>query len=260
MTTMLKHDQMKRKVSSGKDLSFRGFQTPLFSLGLSLSLLSSGLVANQSLAQTNAPTPTTSTATSPATPAAPASKATAPTQPATIPIEFETLNEIKNMDPSAIIPGAYYYSNADDDPVAAPKVGTDGNIKYIEIASIKGDSSSVSSTQSYLTRWVQIPANAPERIKVSFKTKVTKNERFDWAAPGQSGVIRRKIGVSIDFIRPDGLEGGGMKLGSKALTKTLDKWANHSKVINIPKGAKHMKISLVTSGGYNLSLGDWTIE
>jgi hypothetical protein len=177
-----------------------------------------------------------------------------------IPIEFEIKDLLKNIDPSAVIPGAYYYGNEDDDPTAAPKVGTDGDINFIEISSIRGNSKSVASTRSILARWVQIPPNAPERIKVTFKTKVSKNNNYDWATPGEAGRINRRVGFNISFLRQDGLEGGGLKLGAKDLTQQLDKWVPHSKIITIPKGAKHMKISASTSGGFNLALGDWRIE
>jgi hypothetical protein len=177
-----------------------------------------------------------------------------------VPIEFETVAGLKNISPSTVFAGAYYYSNADDDPAIGPKVGDDNGIKYIQISSIRGNSKSVASTQSYLTRWVKVPDNAPQRIKVSFKTKVSKNDNFDWAPKGPSGTVRRKVTFSVDFLRPDGLEGGGLKLNTSKLTDPLDKWVSHSEVIAVPKNAKYLKIAATTSGGYNLALGDWKIE
>jgi hypothetical protein len=175
-------------------------------------------------------------------------------------LEFETSYGIRRMNVNTIIPGPYYYSNASDDPSLIPKTGEVDGVKFIEISSIKGNSRTTSSTQAYLNRWVEIPKPAPPFINVSFKTKVSKNDDYDWAMPGEQGVVKRKLNANVVFMREDGLRGGGFRLTSRPLTKELDTWLSHSYTIPIPKEAKYLQLFLLTSGGFDLAIGNWKIS
>jgi hypothetical protein len=177
-----------------------------------------------------------------------------------IPIEFETLSTINNISPADVAPSTFYYSNADDNPAELPTIGENQGVKFIETKSIRGDSKGVKSTVSSLNRWVKIPPNPPEKIKISFKTRVEKNSYYDWTMPSQTGMVRRTLRLKINFLREDGLKGGGINLSTDQLRETLNQWQSHEEILKIPKGAKYIHINLETSAGYNLALGDWRIE
>jgi len=175
-------------------------------------------------------------------------------------IEFETTQALRATNTETITAGPFYYSNESDDPGIFPKTGDDNGVSFVEISSIKGDSKSPTSTQSYLNRWIQIPQPAPQAIELNFKTKVTKNENYDWAIPGKDGKIKRKVNVRVLFIRSDNVRGGGFELRTKELTQKLNEWTNHSQKVIIPENAKYLQLFLLTSSGYNIAIGDWKLK
>jgi hypothetical protein len=175
------------------------------------------------------------------------------------PVVFETQEGISKMRPSGIISGTFYYSNANNDPAVIPSVGEEDGIKYIRISSIGGNPSKMSETVSKLDRWVRIPEKRPSAIAIEFKTKVTKNDDFEWLTATGSKQPERRIGFIVNFLRDDGVHGGGTRISPKEFN-TIDQWQTHSYTIPIPANTKYLHIGMETSGGYSLWLGDWKIK
>jgi hypothetical protein len=172
---------------------------------------------------------------------------------------FDTTQSIEGMEPGAIVSKTFYYSNANDDPAATPTVGEENGVKYIKISALGGNPGKMADTEAKLNRWVKIPENAPSTIHVSFKTKITKNEDFDWLTAKGAREPQRRNKIIINFMRDDGISGGNVKIDSKNLS-TLDNWVEHKYAVKIPEKAQYLHLGLETSGAYSLWLGDWTIE
>ena len=185
---------------------------------------------------------------------------TQPAKPKGAPLQFETKAQLKNITPNEIVSGAFYYSNANDDPSAIPVIAEENGIKYIEVRSVGTDPAKIKTTETSIDRWVKIPAERPSAIRVKFKTKVTKSPEFDWATSFSTRKIARRLALNVDFLREDGLKGGGIEVSGAQLSKSIDEWKDHEYTISIPKDAKFLHLNVTVSGGFTMNLGNWTID
>lgn len=186
-------------------------------------------------------------------------------------VEFETLHWLKdiNQGNETITPGPFFFSNQNDDPHAWPIIeinevnqhnnkSTDNQKNFIEIQSLKGITNKPASSQTFLNRWVEIPQPPPNKIEISFKTRVTNNNDQKVTSPsspavsGFIGLVGNKNSkATVLTIKEEDLISEKDPVGS---------WVQHSKLLTIPKLAKFIHFSFMTSQGFNLALSDWRLK
>jgi hypothetical protein len=214
-----------------------------------------------------------------------------------VPIEFETIRWVSDISNGTEIinPGPFFFSNQDDDPVMWPIIGTNRQTPFIEIQSIKGNTNKAASSQSYLNRWVEIPQPPPNQIKISFKTKVSKNpyhgiyKEKDYDKPivledsektpkpvtnnsvsnplnnqdQNKEEVESPFETSISFWEPKNVKTRALELKENDLVnenQPIGSWVEHTKTLTIPELAKFIHFSFTTSKGYNLAIKDWKLK
>jgi hypothetical protein len=172
-------------------------------------------------------------------------------------IEYISGRDFKRSPLKEIGNGTFYYWNEANNPELEPKVDDGEGVKSIEILPTTSTPKGLETGESNLARIVKIPPNPPKAILVKFKTRLTAVPcDKSWLAPTDRKRYTEPH-MLITFAKESGETGGGATI---PLGEPNGQWVDHQMVLPIPTGADYLKIGLATYCGYNLALGNWTIQ
>lgn len=173
-------------------------------------------------------------------------------------IEYMAQKDFKYSPLKDIGNGTFYYWNEARSPEMEPRVSNDAGVRSIEIFPTTSTPKGIESGEANLARVVKIPPNPPKSILIKFKTRLTAVPcDKTWLSPAASSKKRIGPHMIITFAKESGETGGGADV---PLGEPNGQWVDHQIVVPIPTGADYLKIGMATYCGFNLALGDWTIQ
>jgi WD40 repeat protein len=138
---------------------------------------------------------------------------------------------------------------------SGPKLGKEDGVEFVEVLPTNDNPNGVTESGAGFVKITKLPQPAPDKIKVSFQTRLTKIPvDLSWETKGMLPEVPR---IRVCFAKDPNYDGGGIFVD---LSGDDGKWVKHEETIEVPKGAQYLKLYVETFAGYKLAVGNWKVE